>query len=62
MQDGDTPLTGASREGNLNTVEVLLAHKGDVNAKNNVSRQQGVRGRYSTAVRRATHCLSMHRV
>ena len=41
MQNGDTPLLLASRNGHHGMVEVLLAHKADVNAKNNVSRGKG---------------------
>ena len=38
MQDGWAPLLRASVSGHHETVEVLLAHKADVNAKNKVSR------------------------
>ena len=41
MQDGWTPLTQTSYNGLLKAVKVLLAHKGDVNAKTNVSRREG---------------------
>ena len=35
---------GASNSGHHATVEVLLAHKADVNAKKNVSRGEGCEG------------------
>ena len=35
------PLTQASFHGDLEAVQVLLAHKADVNAKTNVSRGEG---------------------
>ena len=41
MQAGWTPLTEASYNGRLEAVQVLLAHKADVNAKTNVSRHEG---------------------
>ena len=41
MQNDRTPLTEASYNGHLKTVEVLLAHKADVIAKNKVSRRRG---------------------
>ena len=45
MQNGDTPLTWASYKGHDKMVEVLLAHKADVNAKNNnVSGGKGCEG------------------
>ena len=44
MQDGFTPLSQASCYGHLKAVEVLLAHKADVNAKDNVSRGKACEG------------------
>ena len=44
MQNGNTPLTVASFKGHLETVEFLLAHKADINAKNKVSRGKGCEG------------------
>ena len=44
MQDGDTPLTRASNKGHHETVEVLVTHKADVNAKGKVSRGEGCEG------------------
>ena len=44
MQHGWTPLARASYYGHLKTVEVLLAHKADVNAKDKVSRRRGGEG------------------
>ena len=41
MQYGDTSILVASDNGHRETVEVLLAHKGDVNVKNKVSRGEG---------------------
>ena len=44
MQRGWTPLTLATGYGHHETVEVLLAHKADVNAKGKVSRGEGCEG------------------
>ena len=44
MQDGWTPLSAASFNGHYETVEFLLAHKADVNAKFKVSRDKGCKG------------------
>ena len=44
MQDGFTPLTGASGRGHHETVEFLLAHKADINAKDKVIRGKGCEG------------------
>ena len=41
MQAGYTPLTYASYSGHPEAVQVLVAHKADVNAKTNVSRHEG---------------------
>ena len=41
MQDGWTPFPRASVSGHHETVEVLLAHKADVNAKSKVKRGEG---------------------
>ena len=45
MQDGNTPLLLASDNGHRETVEVLLAHKADVNAKSKVNRAMSARVR-----------------
>ena len=44
MQDGFTPLTGASGRGHHEPVEFLLAHKADVNVKDKVSWVEGYEG------------------
>ena len=44
MQNDRTSLTIASNNGHHETVEVLLAHKADVNAKDQVSRGEGGEG------------------
>ena len=44
MQDGLTSLEAASSKGHHETMQVLLAHKADVDAKDNVSRGEGGEG------------------
>ena len=49
----------ASRYGHLETVEFLLAHKADVNAKNKVSRGEGCEGAPMGARRPWTGCRGL---
>ena len=59
MQNGFTPLMLASDNGHHETVEVLLAHKADVNAKDNVSRGEGCEGAPMGASRPWTGCRTL---